>query len=93
MKRGISTGVASEREHLEVLIELRPDGSRERVTSWLEQHGLTALPMVAGILATGDADTFAAALGADPRDAVRVPEELSEHVASITPLPPRHMHP
>jgi hypothetical protein len=92
MNCGIPTGVASEREHLEVLIELRPDASRERVASWLEQHGLTALPMVAGILSTGDADAFTAALGADPRDAVRVPEELSEHVASITPVPPRQMH-
>lgn len=84
--------MASEREHLEVLIELRPDGSRERVASWLERRGLTALPMVAGILAAGDAGAFAAALGADPRGAVRVPEELSEHVASITPVPPREMH-
>jgi hypothetical protein len=92
MTCGISTGVASEREHLEVLIELRPDGSRERVTSWLERRGLAAVPMVAGILATGDADAFAAALGADPRDAVRVPGELSEHVASITPVPPRQLH-
>jgi hypothetical protein len=92
MERGISMAVSREREHLEVLIELRPDGSRERVTSWFEGHGLTALPMVAGILATGDAGTFEAALGSDPREQVRVPEELSEHVSSITPVPPRQMH-
>ena len=92
MKRGISKGVASEREHLEVLIELRPDASRERVESWLVQHGLTALPMVAGILASGDVDTYVAAFGADPRDAARVPDELSPDVVAITPAPPREMH-
>ena len=62
------------------------------VTRWLEQHGLAALPLVVGVLATGDADAFRVAFGADPTGTLPIPAALSGQVASITVVPPREMH-
>ena len=38
--------MAQEEDHVEVVIELAPDGDRARVIRWLQDHGLDTLPLV-----------------------------------------------
>jgi hypothetical protein len=85
-------GMAQEEDHVEVVIELRPDGDRAPVVRWLQDHGLDALPLVVGVLAMGGREQFARAFGADPGANVPVPAELREHVTSISPVPRKDWH-
>jgi hypothetical protein len=84
--------MAQEADHVEVVIELSPDGDRARVIRWLQDHGLDALPLVVGVLAMGEREQFARAFGVDPGDNVPVPDELREHVTSIAPVPSKDWH-
>ncbi len=84
--------MASEQQHVEVAVELRPGADRDAVASWLRQHGLDALPLVVGVLATGDATAVRAAFGAEPRGTLPVPEELCGQVESVAVVPPKRLH-
>jgi hypothetical protein len=84
--------MAQEMDHVEVVIELAPDGDRAQVIGWLQEHGLEALPLVVGVLAMGEPGQFARAFGVDPGDDVPVPDELRAHVTSIAPVPVKDWH-
>ena len=79
--------MASEKQHLEVVIELRPGADPGVPATWLRRHGLDAMPLVVGLLATGDAAAVRSAFGTDPEGTLPVPEELHEHVASVAVVP------
>jgi hypothetical protein len=84
--------MAQEEDHVEVVIELGPQGDRDRVIRWLHDHGLDALPLVVGVLASGDREQFVRAFGVDPRDRMPVPDELREDATSISPVPSKDWH-
>jgi hypothetical protein len=84
--------MASEQEHLEVAVELRPGADPDVVATWLRGHGLEAMPLVVGLLGTGEAIAVRAAFGAEPQGTLPVPEELRSHVASVAVVPPRRLH-
>jgi hypothetical protein len=84
--------MASEQQHVEVTIELRPGADPGVVAKWLRQHGLDAMPLVVGLLATGDATAVRAAFGAEPQGTLAVPEELRAHVQSVAVVPPKRLH-
>jgi hypothetical protein len=84
--------LASEGQHREVALHLRPDGDPERVTGWLRRHNLEVLPLVVGLLATGDAAAVRAAFGAEPEGALPVPKELRVDVELILVVPPKQLY-
>jgi hypothetical protein len=84
--------MAQGEDHVELVIELAPDGDRAQVIRWLQEHGLDALPLVVGVLAMGERERLARAFGVDPADDVPVPDALREHVASISPVPRKDWH-
>jgi len=84
--------MASEEQHVEVAIELRPGADPGVVSKWLRRHGLDAMPLVVGLLATGDAPAVRSAFGADPEGTLPVPEQLRSHVASAAVVPPKQLH-
>jgi hypothetical protein len=84
--------MAQGEDHVEVVIELRPEGDRAGVIRWLQEHGLDALPLVVGVLASGGREQFVRAFGVDPRNKLPVPDALREHVTSIAPVPPKDWH-
>ena len=81
--------MASEKQHVEVAVELLPGADEGAVKDWLRQRGLETLPLVVGILATGDAAAVRAAFGAEPHGVLAVPEELRPHVSSVAVVPPK----
>jgi hypothetical protein len=81
-----------EGQHREVALQLRPDGDPERVTGWLRRHNLEVLPLVVGLLATGDAAAVRAAFGAEPEGELPVPEELRADVEVIFVVPPKQLY-
>ena len=84
--------MTSEGQHREVALQLRPDGDPERVTGWLRRHDLKVLPLVIGLLASGDAAVVRAAFGAEPEGDLPVPEELRADVELISVVPPKHLY-
>jgi hypothetical protein len=84
--------MASERQHVEVTVELRPGADPDVVSTWLRQHGLDVMPLVVGLLATGDATAVRAAFGAEPEGTLPVPEELRARVESVAVVPPKRLH-
>jgi hypothetical protein len=84
--------VAEEQRHLEVVVELKPGVAPAPVTQWLERRGLATVPLVVGVLATGDAEEFRAAFGAEPAGSLSIPEELADEVAAIRVVPPKGTH-
>jgi hypothetical protein len=84
--------MASEQQHVELVVEFRPGADSGVVANWLRQHGLDALPLVVGLLATGDAGAVRATFGADSEGMLPVPEELCAHVRSIAVVPPKRLH-
>jgi hypothetical protein len=62
------------------------------VADWLREHGLEVMPLVVGLLATGEARAVRAAFGAEPRGALPVPEQLDAHVQSVAVFPPKQPH-
>lgn len=83
---------AREWQHLEVAVELKPGADPVPVIRWLEQRGLATLPLVVGILATGDPAAFQSAFDAEPTGVLPVPDELANYVASIAVVPPKELH-
>jgi hypothetical protein len=84
--------MASAGQHREVVVQLRPGGDPERITRWLRRHNLEVLPLVVGLLATGDAAAVRAAFGAEPEGELPVPAELRADVESISIVPPKQLH-
>ena len=84
--------MASEGQHREVVVQLRPDGDPERVKGWLRRRNLEVLPLAVGLLATGDAAAVRAAFGAEPEGELPVPEELRADVELISVVPPKQLH-
>jgi hypothetical protein len=84
--------MASEQQHVEVVVQLRPGADPGVVANWLRQHGLDAVPLVVGLLATGDASAVRGAFGPELQGMLPVPEELRAHVESVAVVPPRRMH-
>jgi hypothetical protein len=84
--------MASEQQHVEVAVELRPGADPGVVATWLRRRGLDALPLVVGLLATGEATAVRAAFGAEPEGTLPVPEELRAHVASVAVFRQRRLH-
>lgn len=84
--------MASEGQHREVVVQLRPGGDPERVKGWLRRRNLEVLPLVVGLLATGDAAAVRAAFGAEPEGELPVPEELRADVELISVVPPKQLH-
>ncbi len=82
----------SDEQHVEVAVEVRAGADAEVVADWLREHGLSAMPLVAGLLATGDATVVRSAFGAEPEGALPVPEELRAHVESVAVVPPKKLH-
>jgi hypothetical protein len=79
-----------EKQHLEVVVELRHGASSQLVTDWLAQYGLEVMPLAVGLLAMGDATAVRTAFGTgDPID-LAVPDALLEHVESAAIVPPKH---
>jgi hypothetical protein len=84
-------------QYLEAILELETTGKAERVASWLEAHGLTAMPLVTGMLTGGEPaalrDAFGAAPGTvRPGATLPVPDELRGDVAAVRIVPPRQLH-
>jgi hypothetical protein len=76
-----------EKQHMEVVVELRQGASKQVVTDWLAQFGLDVMPLAIGLLAMGDATAVRTAFGTgDPID-LAVPDE---HVESAAIVPPKH---
>jgi hypothetical protein len=84
--------VTQDEGYLEVVVEVEPGGDRAFVMRWLEEHGFATQPLVVGVLATGSAETFRRAFGADPRGRPPVPSELRGHVASVSVAPAKDWH-
>jgi hypothetical protein len=84
--------MGSEGQHREVVVQLRPGGDPERVRGWLRERSLEVLPLVVGLLATGDAHAVRAAFGAEPEDELPVPDELRADVESVSIVPPKQLH-
>ena len=84
--------MASAPQHVELALELRPGADRGAVERWLRGHGLDVLPLVSGLLATGDASAARAAFGAEPAGDLPVPRELGAHVESVVAVPPKQLH-
>ena len=84
--------MASEQQHVEVTVELRPGADSGAVANWLRQHGLDAMPLVVGLLATGDASAVRAAFGAAPQGTLPVPDELGADVQSVAVVPPKRLY-
>jgi hypothetical protein len=81
-----------EGQHWEVVVQLRPEGDRDRVGGWLRQRNLDVLPLAVGLLATGDTATVRAAFAAELEGELPVPAELSADVESIFIAPPKQLH-
>jgi hypothetical protein len=84
--------MAYQQQHVELVVEFRPGADAGVVANWLRQHSLDALPLVVGLLATGDAAAVRAAFGTEPQGTLPVPEELRAHVASVAVVPPKRLH-
>jgi hypothetical protein len=79
-------------QHREVVVQLRDGADPDYVSGWLRWHGLEAMPLIAGLLAAGEAEVLRAAFGVAPQGALPVPDELAAHVASIVVVPPKQPH-
>jgi hypothetical protein len=84
--------MGSEGQHRELVVQLRPGGDLERVEGWLRERNLEALPLVVGLLGTGEAAAVRAAFGAEPEGDLPVPEELRADVESVSVVPPKQLH-
>jgi hypothetical protein len=83
---------AREQQHLELVVELKPGADRGFTATWFERRGLATLPLVSGVLVTGDAEALRDVFGGEPTGMLAVPHELADHVASIVVAPPKQWH-
>jgi hypothetical protein len=81
--------MASDQRHVEVVVRLRPGADSRVVAERLAGFGLEVIPLAAGLLATGDASAMMAAFATETLDALPVPDDLREHVASAAVAKPK----
>lgn len=84
--------MASAQQHVELALELHPDADRAAVEHWLRERGLDALPLVSGVLASGDSSAAREAFGVEPAGELPVPGDLRSHVKSVVVVPPKQPH-
>jgi hypothetical protein len=84
--------MATEPQHVELAVELHPGADRDVVEAWLRRRGFDVLPLVEGLLATGDAAAVRNAFGAEPSGALPPPPELRALVRSVMVAPPKQLH-
>jgi hypothetical protein len=87
-----------EGSYVEAMLDIRNGASALPVKSWLDEHRLTWRPMSAGLLMSGRQEDLEAAFGvslegAHPPVELPIPQELRDHVASITIPRPRQIMP
>jgi hypothetical protein len=75
-------------DFLEAVLKWKSGHQAEPVRAWLEQHGLSVVPIQAGLLLSGPIDSFARAFHCDvsalPRPAqLPVPAPFRDHVSLI----------
>jgi hypothetical protein len=81
-----------EKQHMEVVVELRQGASSRIVTDWLAQFGLEVVPLAVGLLAMGDAAAVRTAFGTGDPIALAIPDALVCHVESAAIVPPKHFY-
>jgi hypothetical protein len=81
-----------EKQHMEVVVELRQGADSQVVTDWLGQFGLEVMPLEIGLLAMGDAAAVRTAFGTGDPLALTVPDALREHVETAAIVPPKHFY-
>jgi hypothetical protein len=81
-----------EKQHMEVVVELRQGASSRVVTDWLAQFGLEVMPLTVGLLAMGDSTAVRTAFGPGDPVALSVPDALRDHVESAAIVPPKHFY-
>jgi hypothetical protein len=84
--------MATEPQHVELVVELHPGADRGVVGAWLRRQGFDVMPLVVGLLATGDAAAVRQAFGAEPSGALPPPPELRALVRSVMVAPPKQLH-
>jgi hypothetical protein len=75
-------------EFIEALMFWNENGSSNSVDLWLQQQGLTTMPMTAGILISGTRSQFEMVFAVDLKQSeppleLPVPTEIAAHVATI----------
>lgn len=83
-------------DHLEAVLEWGASGEAPWVGDWLRERGLEPVPMLGGLLATGQRSAFSAAFGVRMDEitqpgSVPVPPKLAGAVASITLAGPKQV--
>jgi hypothetical protein len=93
-----NTEPVTDNDFVEVIIEWGPGGEAAGVIDWLRERGLHPAPMRAGLLVTGDRQSFRRVFGVDPDPqaaagarAVAIPPAIANEVASITLPRPRRI--
>jgi hypothetical protein len=81
-----------EKQHMEVVVELRQGASSRVVTDWLAQFGLEVMPLTVGLLAMGDSTAVRTAFGPGDPVALSIPDALRDHVESAAIVPPKHFY-
>jgi hypothetical protein len=84
-------------DYIEILLKWTPQAATDVARRWLEQRGLTIMPMRDGALLTGTRAQVERALsvslaGIEPPAKLAIPPELQEHVKSISFPKPRSYH-
>jgi hypothetical protein len=84
-------------DYIELFLKCRENGDTRAVNEWVRQHGLSAATMKSGLLLSGDRKQVEKAFSVSlediqPPTSLPVPEELRDHVESITVPRPRSYH-
>jgi hypothetical protein len=79
--------VTQQQDYLEVVVELTRGADPAVVRRWLEQRGFATLRLAVGVLATGNADAFRHAFGAEPSGRPPVPDELRGEEVKVYVVP------
>ena len=98
MRRPGDTESVTDSDFVEVIIEWGPGGHVPVVVDWLRERGLHPTPMRAGLLVTGDRQSFRRAFGMDLDPAAAaggralpIPPAIANAVASISLPRPRRI--
>jgi hypothetical protein len=84
-------------EFIELFVKWKPSASIPAARQWFEQRNLTLTPMKAGALLTGSKSqieqAFAVSLDdTKPAGNLPIPQQLHDHVETITIMRPRSYH-
>jgi hypothetical protein len=92
----VDTGAVGSGDHLEAVLEWGASGEVPWVGDWLRDRRLEPVPMLQGLLVTGDREAFGQALGVSIDEVagpgpLPVPPALAGVVASITLAGPKQI--